>query len=339
MKTLILTQPGEFTLKQTSPDNQRTEQEALVRVHRIGICGTDMHAFRGKQPFFTYPRILGHELGVEVVEVAADNPYGIKVGDKCSVEPYLYCGECSACRRGSTNCCIHLKVLGVHTDGGMREYIKVPVKNLHSSRVLSLEQLALVETLGIGAHAVQRAHIQPNDTVLVIGAGPIGLAVITFVKLTGARLLVMDLNEDRLAFCHTQMGVQHTITGDDTAKESITAVLDGELPHIVFDATGNPASMMNAFALTGHAGKLVFVGLFQGDFSFHDPDFHRKELSILASRNAQSADFKRIINYMEKGEIDTTSWITHRTSLEEMIAIFPSWLLPESRVVKAMVNL
>jgi hypothetical protein len=226
----------------------------------------------------------------------------------------------------------------VHTDGGMRECIKVPVKNLHPSQVLSLEQLALVETLGIGAHAVQRAHIQPNDTVLVIGAGPIGLAVITFVKLTGARLLVMDLNEDRLAFCNTQMGVQHTIAGGDAAKESITSVLDGELPHIVFDATGNPASMINAFALTGPAGKLVFVGLFQGDFSFHDPDFHRKELSILASRNAQSADFKRIINHMEKGEIDTTPWITHQASLEEMIAVFPSWLLSESRVVKAMVH-
>ena len=338
MKTVILDQPGKFTFTDTSLENTESGQDALVKVHRIGICGTDMHAFRGKQPFFTYPRILGHELGVEVVDVASDNPYGIKVGDKCSIEPYLYCGECSACRQGNTNCCVHLKVLGVHTDGGMREYIKVPVKNLHPSQVLSLEQLALVETLGIGAHAVQRAHIQPDVTVLVIGAGPIGLAVITFVKLTGAKLLVMDLNENRLAFCREQMGVQHTIAGSNTAKESISAVLDGELPHIVFDATGNPVSMMNAFALTGHAGKLIFVGLFQGDFSFHDPDFHRKELSMLASRNAQSADFKRIINYMEKGDIDTTPWITHRASLEEMIEVFPFWLLPESRVVKAMVH-
>lgn len=339
MKTVILAQPGEFILKQTDSEIHRTEQEALVKVQRIGICGTDLHAFRGKQPFFSYPRILGHELGVEVIEVPSDNPNGIKVGDKCSVEPYLYCGECHACRRGNTNCCINLKVLGVHTDGGMREFIKVPVKNLHPSSKLSLEQLALVETLGIGAHAVQRAQIQPQDTVLVIGAGPIGLSVITFAKLTGAKLLVMDLNEDRLAFCTKQMGVSNTVMGGDNAKATITEMLNGESPDIIFDATGNPSSMANAFTLTGPGGKLVFVGLFQGDFSFHDPDFHRKELTILASRNAQSADFKRIIDYMEKGEIDTTPWITHQSSLDEMIGVFPSWLLPESRVVKAMVHL
>ena len=171
MKTILLEQPGKFERVETQQSGSPGLGEAIVKVHRVGICGTDLHAFRGKQPFFTYPRILGHELGVEVLEIWKNNT-GLKVGDVCSVEPYFNCGDCIACRRGKTNCCTRLELIGVHKDGGMREQILVPVDKLHRSDKLSVDQLALIEMLGIGAHAVDRGCPEKDEWVLVIGAGP-----------------------------------------------------------------------------------------------------------------------------------------------------------------------
>jgi threonine dehydrogenase-like Zn-dependent dehydrogenase len=186
MLSITLNEPGKFSVTDV-PEPRPAPGEALVRVHRIGVCGTDLHAFAGKQPFFSYPRVLGHELGVEVIDPGTE-PHGLKPGDRCSVEPYLNCGHCIACRRGKPNCCTELKVLGVHVDGGMRPQLTVPARKLHRSAKLDYEQLALVETLGIGAHAVERAEAKPDDFILVIGAGPIGLSVIQFALVTGATL-------------------------------------------------------------------------------------------------------------------------------------------------------
>jgi 2-desacetyl-2-hydroxyethyl bacteriochlorophyllide A dehydrogenase len=337
MKTIILQQPGEFIRTETAAPEGIGPGEALVRVRRVGICGTDLHAFRGRQPFFSYPRILGHELGVEILAIGP-NSAGLKPGDHCAVEPYLNCGHCIACRRGKTNCCVSLAVLGVHTDGGMREIIRVPDHKLHRSDKLTLEQLALIETLGIGAHAVQRAAIEAGETVLVIGAGPIGLAVMQFAVPAGARVLVMDINETRLEFCRRRMGVERTILAGPDALAEIRELTGNDLPTVVFDATGNPNSMAAAFEYVSHGGKLIFVGLFQGDMTFNDPHFHRREISLLATRNSTSADFRHIIGLMESGAIDTSPWITHRAAADEMIAQFPSWLEPATGVIKAVVE-
>src|SRR5262245_17969764 len=186
MQTVILAEPSRFELTDTAAPSEPPPGHALVRVHRIGVCGTDLHAYRGEQPFFSYPRILGHELGVEVLSLAPDVKSDLAPGDRCAVEPYMDCGTCIACRRGSTNACTSLRVLGVHIDGGMREYIAVPSAKLHSSAALSFDQLALVETLGIGAHAVGRARIAVGAWALVIGVGPIGLTVMQFARLAGA---------------------------------------------------------------------------------------------------------------------------------------------------------
>jgi 2-desacetyl-2-hydroxyethyl bacteriochlorophyllide A dehydrogenase len=337
MKTIILQQPGEFLATETTAPEGIEPSEALVLVRRIGICGTDLHAYRGRQPFFNYPRILGHELGVEIIEIG-ENAAGLKVGDHCAVEPYLNCGHCIACRRGKPNCCVSLQVLGVHTDGGMRELIRVPAHKLHKSDKLTLDQLALVETLGIGAHAVQRAAFAPGENVLVIGAGPIGLAVMQFAKAAGARTLVMDINTDRLDFCRRQMAVDATITGGEQALNTVRELTDNDMPTVVFDATGNPNSMATAFEYVSSGGKLVFVGLFQGDYTFNDPSFHRREMTLLATRNSTPADFRNIISLMEDGAIDTAPWITHRASIDDMIARFPSWLEPATGVIKAIVE-
>lgn len=338
MKTITLQQPGTFALTDTNEPDAPEAGQSLVRVRRIGICGTDIHAFRGRQPFFNYPRILGHELGVEIIAVGP-NDLGLKAGDACAVEPYMNCGNCIACRRGKTNCCTQLKCLGVHTDGGMREQIVVPVQKLHPSKKLTLDQLALVETLGIGAHAVHRANLDPGEFALVIGAGPIGLSVLQFLLPAGVRAIVLDISPHRLEFCRKTLGAQHAIdpsAGD--VIEQLRAITGGDMPTAVFDATGNVQSMMRAFSYAASGGKIIYVGLVQADITFNDPELHRKELTLLASRNSTPADFKRIINLMENGTIDTTPWITHRSPFDAMIDQFPAWTEPVTGVIKAMVE-
>jgi len=335
MKTVRLAEPGKFEFFETSEPKQNA-LETVVKVHRIGICGTDIHAFNGRQPFFTYPRILGHELGVEVVKLG-DDAHDFKIGDKCSLEPYFNCGRCIACNSGKPNCCTQLNVFGVHSDGGMRSLISVPTHKLHCSKLLNYDQLALVETLGIGAHAVDRARIQSGEFVLVIGAGPIGLSVIQFVQANSARLAVMDISDTRLSFCKTHLGVKDTLKPGDTQLEVLKAIGKGDLPTLVIDATGNPKSMIQAFDFPAHGGRIVFVGLYQGDISFNDPNFHRRELTLLASRNALPDNFNQIIKAIEDGKINTTPWITHRTTLDQISSEFSS-LTKDPSAIKIMVD-
>jgi 2-desacetyl-2-hydroxyethyl bacteriochlorophyllide A dehydrogenase len=339
MKTIRLEEPGRFALLSTQePGSSLQPDEALVRVRRVGVCGTDLHAFNGNQPFFTYPRILGHELGVEVVAVGGASK-NVHPGDRCSVEPYLNCGHCIACRLGKTNCCTTLKVLGVHIDGGMRESFAVPSRKLHPSTHLTLDQLALIETLAIGCHAVDRAGVEAGEFALVIGAGPIGLTVVQFAIEAGAEVIVLDINPKRLEFCRQQFGATRLINAAvDKPLETLRQMTSGDLPTVVFDATGNPKSMMSAFEYPANGGRLVFVGLFQGDLTFNDPNFHRRELTVLSSRNARSADFTRIISLVEKARIDTVPWITHRAPFADAIAEFPRWTCPETGVIKAMIE-
>jgi len=338
MKTIILDTPGTLRLSETAEPPAPGPCEALIRVRQVGVCGTDYHAFLGEQPFFTYPRVLGHELGVEVMAVGAGVDT-LEVGARCAVEPYFSCGHCPACRRGKTNCCVNLRVFGVHIDGGMRERAVVPAARLHAAPGLSFEQLALVEPLSIGAHAVARADLSCGERVLVVGAGPIGLSVIQFALLAGTDVTVMDISAQRLAFCQRLWPL---VTAIDARDEPLAALQDhrgDDLPTAVFDATGNQRSMMASFQYAAHGGRLIFVGLFQGDVTFHDPDFHRCELSLLATRNATGADFRRIITYLEAGQIDLTPWITHRASSNVLIDAFPGWLTRDSGVIKAVVAL
>jgi 2-desacetyl-2-hydroxyethyl bacteriochlorophyllide A dehydrogenase len=339
MKAIQLKEPGRFEQITIEEANKPGAGEALVRVHRVGVCGTDISGYLGKMPFYSYPRIPGHELGVEVLEVGAD-VVNVKAGDRCSVEPYMNCQRCFACRRGGVNCCENLQVLGVHTDGGLRPRFVLPARKLHKSERLTLDQLALVETLGIGCHAVNRGDPKAGENVLVIGAGPIGLSVIEFVKLTGATLTVLDLNQQRLDFCKRQMSVHNTIhfTDDAAVLQAMKDQTDGAFYPVVFDATGSPKSMCNAFNYVAHTGRLVFVGIVVNDVSFSDPLFHRREMALFATRNALPGDFDRIIKLIEDGKIDTRPWITHRSPFADLIGNFPSYTKPETGVIKAMVE-
>ncbi|MGE5608907.1 MAG: zinc-binding alcohol dehydrogenase family protein [Bacillota bacterium] len=339
MKAILLEKPGQFRRVEIDEPSRPGVGEALVRVHRVGICGSDVSGYLGKMPFYSYPRIPGHELGVEVLAVGPDVTH-VKPGDRCSVEPYINCQECFACQHGGGNCCKNIRVLGVHTDGGLREQFIVPARKLHKSDRLTFDQLALVETLAIGCHAVNRGAPKPAEQVLVIGAGPIGLAVIEFVKLTGAQLTVMDMNPRRLDYCRRVMGVQNTVEfkGDGSELKQLEEITRGALMPMVFDATGNPKSMCGAFQYVAHTGRMVFVGIVTADISFADPLFHAREVTLYASRNALPADFSRIIGLIEQGRIDTRPWITHRSPFDQLIADFPTYTKPDTGVIKAMIE-
>lgn len=341
MKALQLEKPQQFRFIETPEPPTPGVGEALVRIQRVGICGTDYSGYLGKFPFFSYPRIPGHELGVTVLAVGSEVT-NVKPGDRCSVEPYMNCGQCFPCRKGATNCCEFMKVLGVMMDGGLTERMVLPAHKLHPANKLSPEQCALVETLAIGCHAINRANPVAGEHVLVIGAGPIGLSVIEFAKLSGARTIVMDLSEQRLEFVQTQMGVSDTICsrGDGAEVEKLKQMTDGTLAQVVVDATGSNKSMSQAMTYCSFTARLVYVGITQAEVAFpHAPMMHRRELTLLASRNALPPDFPRIIKLIEDGKIDTRPWITHRVALGHIIEQFPTFTKPETGVIKAIVDM
>ncbi len=340
MKALQLEKPQTWRTIDIPEPAAPAPGEALVRVQRVGICGTDLGGFLGKMPFFSYPRIPGHELGVEVLAVG-EGVTDVKPGDRCAVEPYLNCQQCYSCRRGFTNCCENHQTLGVMCDGGLTERIVLPARKLHLANKLTPDQCALVETLAIGCHAVNRGHPNAGENVLVIGAGPIGLSAVEFAKLSAARVIVLDIAESRLAFVREQMGVRDTllVRGDEADVQAVSELTNGQGADVVIDATGNNKSMVRAMEFAAFAGRVVYVGITQQNLEFpHAPFLHRRELTLLASRNALSRDFAHIIRLIEEGAIDTRPWITHHAAFEDVPAIFPSWLKPETGVIKAVVE-
>lgn len=338
MKAIICSEPEQFEMVDV-PMPIRGPGEALVKIRTVGICGTDIHAFYGNQPYFTYPRVLGHELAGTVEEVDAANDRQLHPGDQVSVIPYLHCGKCIACRTGKTNCCTQMQVIGVHRDGGMAEYVSVPVTHLITTNGLSLSESAILEPLSIGAHAVRRANVQPGEFALVIGAGPIGLGVMAFARRRGARVIVMDIQEARLEFCRQWCHLEGTINALNQPNEAIAKITDGDYPTVVFDATGNRESMIQSLYYVAHGGRLVYVGLHKGDIAFSDPEFHKRELTVIGSRNATTDDFDVVLEAVRRGHIQTDSYITHRVAFEEMIGEFESITKPEANMIKAVIEL
>ncbi|HEX3134460.1 MAG TPA: zinc-binding alcohol dehydrogenase family protein [Planctomycetota bacterium] len=340
MKAIQLEKPQSFRQIDIAEPKAPGPGEVLLKVHKVAVCGSDIGGFLGKMPFFSYPRIPGHELGVSVLAVGA-GVTNVKVGDRCSVQPYINCGKCYSCRRGFTNCCEHNQTLGVMCDGGLTERIILPASKLHVSAKLTFDQLALVETLAIGCHAVDRGEPKASESVLVIGAGPIGLSAMVFAKLSGAKTIVMDVNEQRLKFVRERMGITDTIlVGDGNEQARLATLIDGNLADVVIDATGNNKSMTQALNYCAFKGRLVYVGIAHADLVIlHAPALHRRELDIRASRNALPKDFDRIIKLIEDGKIDTTPWITHQVPFANVVADFASLAKPETGVIKAVISI
>jgi len=328
MRALQLNRPQHFEWIELPEAHPPKAGEALVAIRAIGICGTDISGYLGKMPFIEYPRILGHELGVEVIAVG-EGVTQIKLGDRCSVEPYLNCGECHACDQGRTNCCESLAVLGVHCDGGMRERIVLPAVKLHPCNELSFEQLALVETLAIGCHAVNRASLTAQDDVLIAGAGPIGLTVLEFARLYSRRITVLELAENRRTFVQKHYPDVQIL---ETLPDAFQA-------QVVFDATGHSQSMATALKRARFTGRIVYVGITKEPVPIDDPLLHRRELTILASRNAIASDFPRILALIQNEQIKTLPWITHQAHWSSLPELMGQLTAPGEASVKAVVHL
>ena len=335
MDALLCSAPGTLGVVQLEAAT-RAAGEVLVRPRRVGICGTDYHIFEGKHPFLAYPRVMGHELAVEVVD-GGDSDF--RPGEIVVVNPYLSCGSCIACRRGKPNCCTQIQVCGVHTDGGMAEYLQIPSRLLVHGEGLSYDELALVEPLAIGAHGVRRADVQPGEFVLVIGAGPIGLGIMEFARIAGAKVIAIDINEQRLDFCKTKLKVDYTINAlSDDVTGQLQQITNNDMPTVVIDATGSQAAINSAFQYMAHTARFVLIGLQKGEISFSHPEFHKREATLMSSRNATREDFEHVIDSMKKGLVDPKVYITHRTSFDQISAEFESWLDPNSAVIKAMAS-
>lgn len=342
MQAIQFTQPKEINLVDLPEPNAPGPGEALVRTHRMGICGTDLSAYLGKFPFFAYPRTPGHELGLEVIAVDKE-VRGITPGDRCSLEPYVNDPDSDTSRKGASNCCPGVQVVGVHNDGGLRKGVfAVPARKLHPGNDLSFDQLALVETLAIGYHAVQRGNPQPGETVLVIGAGPIGLACLEFLKLmSGVNVIVMDMVQGRLDFCAEKLGITRGVLfqPDGSHLDAIADLTGGHLADVIIDATGSPKSMSTCFEYAAYTGRVVYVGITTDEVSFpHAPVFHRRELTLLASRNALPDDFRHIIRAIREGKINTGAWITHRLRFEDVPSQFDQFTNPSLGAIKAMIE-
>jgi 2-desacetyl-2-hydroxyethyl bacteriochlorophyllide A dehydrogenase len=337
MKILECITPGklEYRAEEMPP---LTEGNSVVKIKRIGICGTDLHAYEGTQPFFNYPRILGHEIAGELV--AFDEAPGFEIGDPVTFIPYFSCGKCFACISDKANCCVNMEVCGVHIQGGMREYLSVPSYSLVHGGGLSYDELALVEPLAIGAHGVRRADICKGESVFVIGAGPIGLGIMEFVRIAGGRVIGMDINRNRLAFCKEKLKVEDLVDGNsDDIKTQLEKITNGDMPSVIFDATGSIAAINNAFQYMAHGGRYVLVGLQRNGISFSHPEFHKREGTLMSSRNATRANFEYVIRCIKDRQIDPLKFITHRVRFDQIADEFQNWLAPDSGVLKAMVQL
>lgn len=334
MKYIVCEKPGEFLLKEKDAPTRKSG-EALLQINKVGICGTDLHAYGGNQAFFTYPRILGHELASEVLEID-DNPQGIKAGDKVVIMPYISCGKCIACRNGKTNCCTNITVLGVHGDGGMQEQITVPTNILLKANNLSDDEMAIVEPLAIGAHAVRRANVKDGEFVVVVGCGPIGIGIMKLAQIEGAKVIAIDMNEERLAYAKDKIGVDYVVKAGETAVKEVSDITNGELATAVFDASGNKYALEACPDYMSHGGRFILVGLSKGELTYTHPKVHAKEMTLMCSRNATAEDFEHVISVLD--QFPTDSFITHNVPYTEMIANFDSWLKPETGVIKATVD-
>lgn len=335
MKYIVCESPGHFVLRENGSQPLVTDENALLKVKRVGICGTDLHAFKGNQPFFSYPRILGHELATEIVEIGP-NPQGLKVGDRVVLIPYINCNDCVACRAGKSNCCQNLRVYGVHTDGGMQETISFPTRLLIPANELSLDEIVLVEPLAIGAHALRRAKVKKGQTIVVIGCGPIGIGIIQLAKYIGATVIAIDINDHRLQTAKEQFSADITFNAEQSSVDEVRKFTNGELAGYVFDATGSKYAIESGVNYMQHGGTFVLVGLFKGELSFQHPQIHAKETTLLCSRNATRDDFVFVMKVLSESKFNTNAYVTKTVNCEAVLTEFNAWARPESKELKVV---
>lgn len=336
MKAVLCPEPGRLEVVHRSRPAAPAAGWVRLAVSHVGICGTDYHIFEGKHPFLQYPRVMGHEISATVIEAGPET--SLAPGTLVVVNPYVSCGSCIACRSGKPNCCTAIRVLGVHADGAFCEEIVMPEGNLYPAQDLTPEAAATVEFLAIGAHAVRRSGATPGARSLVIGAGPIGLGTALFSRIAGHDVTLLDTSAERLAFAVDRLGFSHRIVADGDTERAVAQATDGDGFDVVFDATGNGTSMERSFAHVAHGGTLVFVSVVKDEIRFADPEFHKREMTLVASRNATRADFDHVIASIRDGQVPIDALITHRTTLDQAVNDLPRWAHEKAGLVKAVIN-
>lgn len=336
MKTLVVAEPRQMVWQQRAKPTPAAH-EVLIKPIAAGICGTDIHAWAGNQPFFSYPRVLGHELCGEVVELGSQAS-GFRLGQRVALIPYVACQQCDACLSGKTNCCEKISVIGVHQDGGFCEYLSVPTSNLLAVDEVDPEAAALIEPFAISAHAVRRAAVTADEQVLVVGAGPIGLGVAAIAAAAGANVVVADTSEQRRAHVAQKLVLATVNPLDADFEAQLRAEFGGRLPAKVIDATGSPAAMNGAVKLIRHGGIIVFVGLHKGDLVIPDIEFHKKETTLLGSRNATLEDFAKVGELMANGQLRADMMLNRHYDFSTLAERFEADVINNRELIKGVIH-
>lgn len=333
MKAIEITAPGVVNVVER-PEPRVAPGEALLRVRRVGFCGTDLSSYRGVNPLVAYPRVPGHEIGAVIEELGPDVGEPWRIGQRVLVIPYTSCGACAACLAGRFNCCARNQTLGVQREGAMTELISVPAEKLIASDRLSLVELALVEPLTIGFHAVARGRVGSDDVVAVLGCGAIGLGVIAGAACRGARVVAVDVDDQKLALAK-RCGAHATVnSASSDLREALQSFSEGLGPSVVVEAVGSPATFRLAVEEVAFAGRVVYIGYAKAPVEYETKLFVLKELDILGSRNALPGDFADVVRMLEAGTFPVDAVVTRTVGFEEAAEAFRTWADSPASVTK-----
>lgn len=314
MKAIIIDKPGEICIREIEMPKIKAG-EAIIQIKSVGICGSDVTAYKGLNPTMIYPRLMGHEAAGIITEIG-ENAKGLKVGDKVAVEPYFYCGECYACRRGIFNNCENLNVLGVRMEGSMAEVISHPIKYLHKlPDDMSWEDAAVVEPLSISLHGVHRTNLRGGEFAAIFGAGTIGLLAALCCLAYGAEPILMDVMDERLEFAK-ELGIKYTFNpAKSDVIEEIKKITKGEMAPVVLECSGSQAAINNSLEVASNSGRIALVGWAKGMIDFNQPRILRKELNIFGSRCSYN-EFPECIDMIYGKKVDVSRLVTVRDSFE-----------------------
>ncbi|MEH8096812.1 zinc-binding alcohol dehydrogenase family protein [Gallibacterium anatis] len=317
IKAVKLDKPHQVSIQETQFPVKK-ENEVLIKVESVGICGSDIGAYRGTNPLVTYPRILGHEVVGRIIESGLGMPSNIKIGDRVIVDPYIYCGSCYPCSIGRTNCCTNLKVIGVHIDGGMQEIITHPAHLITKvPNNITLNLLPLAEPLTIALHAIHRTKVKQGEFVTIIGAGAIGLMAALVSKLYGATPILIDILDKRLEYAKS-IGVTHTINSlKEDPQEQINKITNSQLSQVVIEASGANESIQNTLKYTSFAGRIALTGWPKKETLLPTNIITFKELDIYGSRTSKG-EFEEALNLISSGKFDAKDIVTKTISFDEI---------------------
>lgn len=337
MKAVQFQKPGEVALIEFPPADLKPD-EVLLRVNYIGICGTDLSTYRGANPLVHYPVIPGHEISAQIAKVGSDVPEHFNVGMLVTANPYTNCGSCPSCKRRRYNACQYNETMGVQRDGAMREYLVIPWKKLLFNEKLNKEQLALVEPLSVGFHAVSRGRVTDIDTVVVLGCGMIGAGAIIRSVVRGANVIAVDIDEHKLAVAR-KLGAKYTINARQEAlHQALQAITAAKGPDVVIEAVGSPATYVSAVEEVAFTGRVVCIGYAKQEVAFTTKLFVQKELDIIGSRNALPEDFTAVMHYMESGKLPVKELITRKVRPEDVAEAMRAWSENPAGVFKLFVD-